>query len=214
MEIHDVDWFELNWIECRPKRNYYSEAFSSTNYTFDILLHRSFLCFIPFFIDEIEKAGTEPGWIYIFLFIILLLFYISFLLCPIAHYPSLSDAQRRSATLSDSQGATTFTVCLQCISELRLEVWIQILYIAPSVQGVVKQLYAANQTRVTGNNCTGLFNVHYTTHGTNGFTSHPKDEAIMVKCLANGHRHHLRNSNSHQHSAEHQSSSPVRLNHG
>ena len=32
-------------------------------------------------------------------------------------------------------------------------------------------------------NCTGFFYVHYTTHETNGFTSHPKDEA-MVKCLA------------------------------
>ena len=31
--------------------------------------------------------------------------------------------------------------------------------------------------------CTGFFNMRYTTHGTNGFMSHPKDEA-MVKCLA------------------------------
>ena len=31
--------------------------------------------------------------------------------------------------------------------------------------------------------CTGFYYMHYTTHGTNGFTSHPKDEA-MVKCLA------------------------------
>ena len=29
----------------------------------------------------------------------------------------------------------------------------------------------------------GSFYMRYTTHGTNGFTSHPKDEA-MVKCLA------------------------------
>ena len=28
-----------------------------------------------------------------------------------------------------------------------------------------------------------FFYVHYTTHGTYSFTSHPKDEAIMVKCL-------------------------------
>ena len=27
-----------------------------------------------------------------------------------------------------------------------------------------------------------------TTHGTYSFTSHPKDEAIMVKCLAQGHK--------------------------
>ena len=35
--------------------------------------------------------------------------------------------------------------------------------------------------------CTGFFFVRYTTHRTNGFTCHPKDEA-MVKCLAQGHR--------------------------
>ena len=35
--------------------------------------------------------------------------------------------------------------------------------------------------------CPGFFYVHYTTHGTYSFTSHPKDEAIMVKCLAQGH---------------------------
>ena len=31
--------------------------------------------------------------------------------------------------------------------------------------------------------CTGFFYMRYTTHETNGFTSHPKD-AAMVKCLA------------------------------
>ncbi len=31
--------------------------------------------------------------------------------------------------------------------------------------------------------CTGFFYMHYTTHETNGFTSHPKEEAIMVTCL-------------------------------
>ena len=36
--------------------------------------------------------------------------------------------------------------------------------------------------------CPGFFYVHYTTHGTYSFTSHPKDEAIMVKCLAEGHK--------------------------
>ena len=35
----------------------------------------------------------------------------------------------------------------------------------------------------------GFVYVHYTTHGTYSFTSHPKDEAIMVKCLAQGHKH-------------------------
>ena len=36
--------------------------------------------------------------------------------------------------------------------------------------------------------CPGFFYVHYTTHGTYSFTSHPKNEAIMVKCLAQGHK--------------------------
>ena len=48
--------------------------------------------------------------------------------------------------------------------------------------------------------CPGFFYVHYTTHGTYCFTSHPKDEAIMVKCLAQGHKHRDRlgqDSNSH-----------------
>ena len=45
--------------------------------------------------------------------------------------------------------------------------------------------------------CPGFFYVHYTTHGTYSFTSHPKDEAIMVKCLAQGHKCHDRDSNPH-----------------
>ena len=40
--------------------------------------------------------------------------------------------------------------------------------------------------------CPGFFYVYYTTHGTYSFTSHPKDEAIMVKCLAQGHKCHDR----------------------
>ena len=36
--------------------------------------------------------------------------------------------------------------------------------------------------------CPGFFYVHYTTHGTYIFTSHPKDEVIMVKCLVQGHK--------------------------
>ena len=42
------------------------------------------------------------------------------------------------------------------------------------------------------NKCPGFFYVHYTTHGTYSFTSHPKDEAIMVKCLTQGHKRHDR----------------------
>ena len=48
--------------------------------------------------------------------------------------------------------------------------------------------------------CPGFFYVHYTTHRTYSFTSHPKDEAIMVKCLAQGHKRcdrPGRDSNSH-----------------
>ena len=40
--------------------------------------------------------------------------------------------------------------------------------------------------------CPGFFYVHYTTHGTYSFTSHPKDEAIIVKCLAQGNKCHDR----------------------
>ena len=48
--------------------------------------------------------------------------------------------------------------------------------------------------------CPGFFYAHYTTHGTYSFTSHPKDEAIMVKCLAQGRKRRDRpgrDSNSH-----------------
>ena len=48
--------------------------------------------------------------------------------------------------------------------------------------------------------CPGFFYVYYTTHGTYSFTSHPKDEAIMFKCLAQGHKRSDRpgrDSNSH-----------------
>ena len=36
--------------------------------------------------------------------------------------------------------------------------------------------------------CPGFFYMHYTTHGTYSFASHPKDEAITVNCLAQGHK--------------------------
>ena len=48
--------------------------------------------------------------------------------------------------------------------------------------------------------CPGFFYVYYTTHGTYTFTSYPKDEAIMVKCIAQGHKRRDRlgrDSNSH-----------------
>ena len=53
------------------------------------------------------------------------------------------------------------------------------------------------QTPSLNDKCTGFFYVHYTTHGTYSFTSHPKDEAIMVKCLAQGHTCHYLESNPH-----------------
>ena len=53
------------------------------------------------------------------------------------------------------------------------------------------------QTPSLNDKCTGFFYVHYTTHGTYSFTSHPKDEAIMVKCLAQGHKCRYRESNPH-----------------
>ena len=43
----------------------------------------------------------------------------------------------------------------------------------------------------------GFFYVHYTTHVTYSFTSHPKDEAIMVKCLAQGRNQTGQDSNPH-----------------
>ena len=36
--------------------------------------------------------------------------------------------------------------------------------------------------------CPGFFYMHYTTHGTYSFMSYPKDEAVMVKCLDQGHK--------------------------
>ena len=48
--------------------------------------------------------------------------------------------------------------------------------------------------------CPGFFYVHYTTHGTYSFTSHLKDEAIMIKCLSQKHKRRDRpdqNSNPH-----------------
>ena len=46
------------------------------------------------------------------------------------------------------------------------------------------------------NMCSHGTKVHYTTHRTYSFTSHPKDEAIMVKCLAQGHMRRDRPRNS------------------
>ena len=58
--------------------------------------------------------------------------------------------------------------------------------------------------------CTGFFYMRYTTHGTNGFTSHPKDEA-MVKCLAQGHSVTAGDSNPHSADQKHQSLNSVLL---
>ena len=53
------------------------------------------------------------------------------------------------------------------------------------------------QTPSLNDKCPGFFYVHYTTHGTYIFTSHPKDKAIMVKCLAQGHKCRYWESNPH-----------------
>ena len=54
--------------------------------------------------------------------------------------------------------------------------------------GTVAQIAA--ESRNTGaspflfhNKCPGFFYVHYTTHGTYSFTSHPKDEKCIQICL-------------------------------
>ena len=44
---------------------------------------------------------------------------------------------------------------------------------------------------------TGLFYMHNTTNRPNGFASHPKDKAIMVRCLAWVHKCHERVLNPH-----------------
>ncbi len=53
--------------------------------------------------------------------------------------------------------------------------------------------------------------MHYTTHRTNRLTSHLKDEAIMVKCLACGHKCQGQDSNPFSADWKHQSLSAVRL---
>ncbi len=91
-------------------------------------------------------------------------------------------------------------------------------FVAPcnGLRGAVAQ-YAAIKPGTLGrtpslyDKCTGFFYVRYTTHGTNGFTSHPKDEAIMVKCLAEGQKCPDRDSNPHSADQKHQSLSPVIL---
>ena len=62
-------------------------------------------------------------------------------------------------------------------------------FVLKKLQGAVAQ-YADNQTRNTGEHplllsikCTGVFYVRYTTHGTNGFTSHLTDEAPWLRVL-------------------------------
>ena len=50
-----------------------------------------------------------------------------------------------------------------------------------------------------------------TPHGTNGFASHPKGTAIMVKCLAWEHKSHDRDLNPHSADHKHQSLIPALL---
>ena len=53
---------------------------------------------------------------------------------------------------------------------------------------VIQKICSVHKARIFHDKCPGFFYVHYTTHGTYSFTSHPKDEAIMAKCLAQGHK--------------------------
>ena len=100
---------------------------------------------------------------------------------------------------------------IRCVG-LRLKYETYSFYIAPC--NVLQ--YAANQTRNTRAapslycKCTGFFYVRHTTHGTNGFTSHPNDEA-MVKCLASEHRCHDWDSDPHSADQKHQNLNPMLL---
>ncbi len=58
---------------------------------------------------------------------------------------------------------------------------------------------------------TRFFYVHCTTHGTYDFTSHLKDEAVIIKCLALGHKCQDWDLNPHSADQKHQSLSPVYL---
>ena len=51
--------------------------------------------------------------------------------------------------------------------------WRNVLPIKPGTPG---------RTPFSFHECTGIFNVHYITHKTNSFMSHPKDEASWFKC--------------------------------
>ena len=55
---------------------------------------------------------------------------------------------------------------------------------------IIQKICSAHISTLLGaqDKCPGLLYVHYTTHGTYSFTSHPKDEVIMIKCLAQGHK--------------------------
>ena len=52
------------------------------------------------------------------------------------------------------------------------------------------------------------------THSTNGFTSHPKEDERMAKCLASGHKCHDQDLNPHPAYQKHQSLSTVCLTAG
>ena len=67
--------------------------------------------------------------------------------------------------------------------------------------------HAANQPPSLFDKCTGLFYVRYTTHVTNGFASHPKDESSWYW----GHMCHDWDSNPHSADQTHQSLSLIFL---
>ena len=78
-----------------------------------------------------------------------------------------------------TRGVSTYSIVLHGMWDYVLS-YETYSFIAPcnGLQGAVAQ-YAANRTRNPGqtpslfDKFTGFFYIHYTTHGTNGFTSHP-----------------------------------------
>ena len=59
------------------------------------------------------------------------------------------------------------------------------LFTHPTAQATITGLIQKHRGKplLFHDKCSGLVYVHYTTHGTYSLTSHPKNKAIMVKCI-------------------------------
>ena len=90
---------------------------------------------------------------------------------------------------------------LMSMSGIGVEYWYETLHVAPAgrVLRRIKQPLPETPGKplLLSISTSGFFYVHYTTHGTYGLTSHPKDGAIVVECLAQGHTCHDQGSNPH-----------------